>query len=216
MYDRNIEEWREIPGFPGNEASTFGNLRTYWYKVRNKVGRGYHRERWDIPRHLPSSPKEDGYLHTNIYCEPKGKRYTRNVHGLIAHTFIPKPYDYDRVDYTVDHVKSGSESKLDNSVWNLQWLSRADNIKKAYKDGVCDDRINGQKVPIVAYDEWLGVRRYYHGASDAARDLGLVISTIAHSIGKDRRVAGRYYFDYADREDRLLYGYEDMQFIPWI
>ena len=216
MYDRAVELWREIPGYPGNEGSTFGNLRTYWYRVRNKKGRGSHRERWETPRSLPASPKEDGRLHTNIYCEPKGKRFTRNVQTLIAHTFIPKPDDFDEVDYTVDHIKPGPEGKLDNSVWNLQWMSRADNIKKAYREGMCDDRIARQRVPIIAYDSWIDKRRYYHSATEAAKDLGLVTSTIAHSIDKDRLVAKRYQFEYAGREDKLLYEHDDLQFIPWV
>lgn len=215
-YPFGVEIWREIPGFPGYEVSTFGNLRTYWYKVRNKYGRGSHRERWDTPRPLPVSPKADGHLHTNLYCEPKDMRYTRNVQVLIAMTFLPLPDDFEEVDYTVDHIRPGEEGKRDNSVWNLQWLSRPDNIRKAYRDGMCDDRIYRQQVPIVAFDDWTGLSRYYHSIKEASMDLRLNHSTVTHAVDKGYLVANRYYFERAGREDRLLYEQYDLQFIPWV
>lgn len=216
MYDRNVELWREIPGYPGNEASTFGKVRTYWYKVRNKVGRGCHRERWDTPRPLNGTPKEDGHLHTNIYCEPKGKRDTRTIHTLIANTFIPKPDDCDTVDYTVDHIRSGPEGKLDNSVWNLQWLSRGNNVRKAYQDGMHDDRIRERWKPIVAIDEWTGDEIYFDSIKEASNELMIEYSAIAHVLrGKTKRT-GHYRFEYAGGEERLLFGDEDDKLLSWI
>lgn len=214
-YPFGIEIWKEIPGFPGYEASTLGNLRTYWYRVRNKIGRGSHRERWDIPRMLPSSPKECGHLHTNLYCELDGRRYTRSVQVLIARTFLPLPLDFDMVDYTVDHINPGEESKRDNSVWNLQWLSRVDNIKKAYRDGVCDSRIRSQCKPIMLRDLWTDEWTYYESIKDLTYDLYLDRSSISHALAKGNVLRGHYIVEYADGEDVLLYGhdyYEDGEF----
>lgn len=214
-YPFGVEIWREIPGFPGYEASTFGHLRTYWYRVRNKIGRGSHRERWDYPRPLSASPKECGHLHTNLYCALDGKRYTRSVQVLVATTFLPLPDDFNEVDYTVDHIKSGSEGKLDNSVWNLQWLSRADNIRKAYRDGVCDSRIQRQCRPVMIQDRWTGEWIYYDSIKDAANDLGVVQSTLSHAVSDGRNTVSHYTVEYADEEDRLLYGrdyYDDGTF----
>lgn len=208
MY-RRIEEWREIPGFPGNEASTFGGLRTYWYKVRNQRGYGTHRELRDVPRAIPTSMKEDGHLHVNIYCALDGIRYTRTVHVLIAHTFIPKPADFDRIEYTVDHIKSGPEGKLDNSVRNLQWLSRADNIRKAYRDGMCNARIRRQCKPVMVQDLWTDEWTYYNSIKDAAYELGVTHSTLSHAISDGRNKVGHYIIEYADEEDKLLYGLDD-------
>lgn len=219
LYDRNVEEWREIPGFPGNEASTYGNLRTYWYRVRNKKGRGFHRERWDKPRNLPASPKDDGWFHTNIFCEPEGKRFTRNIQVLIAKTFLPRPADFDKVDYTVDHIKPGLKGKRDNSVWNLQWLSRADNIRKAYRDWVCDERIRRSQKPIIATDEWTGESAYFSSIKEAGEELGLDRTNISHALTGQKRsnlVGERYSFEYAGREERLLFGDEDDKLLSWL
>lgn len=214
-YPFGVEIWREIPGFPGYEASTLGNLRTYWHRVRNKYGRGSHRERWDVSRPLSTSFKEDGRLHTNLYCEPENKRYTRNVQVLIATTFLPLPDDFDEVDYTVDHIRPGEEGKRDNSVWNLQWLSRPDNIKKAYRDGVCDARIRRQCKPIMVRDRWTDEWFFYDSIQDVANDLRVDRSTISHALINGNNMVGHYIVEYADEEDKLLYGreyYEDGYF----
>lgn len=214
-YPFGVEIWREIPGFPGYEASTFGNLRTYWYRFRNTKGRGFHRERLDTPRLLSASPKECGHLHTNLYCELDGKRYTRSVQVLIAMTFLPLPDDFDEVDYTVDHIIPGDEAKRDNSVWNLQWLSRPDNIRKAYRDGVCDGRIRRQCRPVMIQDRWTGEWIFYDSIKDAADDLGIVQSTLSHAVSDGRNTVSHYIVEYANEEDKLLYGreyYEDGNF----
>lgn len=210
------EEWREIPGFPGYEASTLGQLRTYWYRVRNKKGRGSHRERWDTPRHLPASIKSDGYLHTNLYCEPKNRRYTRNVQGLVARTYLPLPDDFDEDDYTVDHIRPGPESKLDNSVSNLQWMRRPDNVRKAYKEGRHDERIRKSRKDIIAIDEWTGNECYFSSIQEAADMLGIDRSAISHVLLGDCNRTSHYRFEYAGREERMLYGDEDNQLLSWI
>lgn len=201
----DVEEWREIPGYPGNEASTFGRLRTYWYKVRNSTGYGSHRELRDIPRPIPTSQKEDGYLHVNIYCEPEKRRHTRSVQTLVAHTFIPIPDDYEHIEYTVDHITPGDESKRNNSVRNLQWLTRADNIRKAYREGMCDARIQRQCKPVMIKDMWTDEWTFYRSIKDAARDLGLTHSTLSHAVSDGRYQVSHYIIEYADREDKLLH-----------
>ena len=208
----NVEEWREIPGFPGYEASSVGNLRTYWYKVKSK-GRhgGTHRERLDTPRMLSSKPDDNGYLHTNLYCEIDGKRYTRKVHTLVAKTFLPLPDDYESVDYTVDHIVNGPKGKLDNRVDNLRWLPRSDNIKKAYKEGIHINRIQRSYRDVMVTDLWTGDILYFESISEAARELGLSHSSISHMLRGDCDRVSHYTFEYAGREDRLLYANEEYE-----
>lgn len=201
-----IEEWREIPGFPGNEVSNLGNLRTYWYKVRNEHGYGTHRELRDYPRPIPMHPDDNGYYHVNLYCDLDGKRYTRKTHVLVALAFLPLPDDYGEVDYTVDHINSGPLGKLGNSVENLQWLSRPDNIRKAYRDGMCDDRIRRQCKAVMLQDLWTGDWTYYDSIKDAANDIGIKQNTLAQCIASGRHSISHYIAEYADWEDRLLYG----------
>lgn len=204
-----MEKWKEIPGFPGNEASTLGRIRTYWYKVRNTSGYGTHRELRNIPRMIPMTIEDNGYLHVNIYCDLDGKRYTRKVHVLVAKTFIPLPNDYDSMDYTVDHIEPGPDGKLNNSVGNLRWMTRADNIRKAYEDGMCNDRIQNQCKEVIVTDTWSGCEGYFPSATEAAIMLGFNVSTVLHAIRKNSLVGGRYIIEYIEGEERLLYEHED-------
>lgn len=55
--------------------------------------------------------------------------YTRQVHRLVAQTFIPNPEKLP----TVNH-KNGN--KLDNSVGNLEWMSMKDNVRHAWDTGL--------------------------------------------------------------------------------
>ena len=196
------EIWRDILDFDGYQVSNRGRVRTYWYKTRCAIGYGTCCELRDIPRILPQSDDGNGYMKVYLRDHHTGKRYCKKVHRLVAEAFIPCPDP----DYTVDHVKSGSEGKLDNSVENLRWISRSDNIRKAYLDGMCDDRIRRQNKPVIAVDLWTGDEMYFPSIGEAAETLRVDRCSISHVLVGDYERTGHHYFEYAGREDRLLYG----------
>lgn len=78
---------------------------------------------------IAQSVDTKGYLKVALY---KGnQRYTRRVHVLVAQQFIPTPDNLG--DHpVVDHI---DQDRTHCSVDNLQWVSQADNIKKAYEQG---------------------------------------------------------------------------------
>ncbi len=87
------------------EASTDGHIRNTKTK-----------------RVLHEFPGKDRYLRTQF----DGK--TRLVHRVIAKTFIPNPNILPEVNH-----KDGDKSN--NSVDNLEWCTRSDNLKHAYTHG---------------------------------------------------------------------------------
>lgn len=208
------EIWRDIDGFPGYQVSNMGRVRTFWKKKHYPTGYGTYRYLSDEPAIMHGSDDGNGYLKLMLYSHEDGRRYCRKIHKLVADAFIPHDPAID--GDTVDHIESGPEGKLNNRVTNLRWMPRAENIHKAYRDGMCDARIARQCKPIIVYDTWAGRERYYHSTKEAAEDLGLRQYNIAHAMNRSVKVAGRYYFEHAGREERLLYGGEDDQFIPWI
>ena len=64
----------------------------------------------------------DGYLKVCI------KQKNKSIHQLVAAAFIEN--DQPDLKDTIDHINS---NKLDNSLCNLQWLSRADNVRKYFQ-----------------------------------------------------------------------------------
>lgn len=70
----------------------------------------------------------NGYLKVNLIHN--GKMLQRYVHRLVAETF----YDLNDIDgLCVNHVDG---DKLNNCVWNLEWVSYSDNNKHALRTGL--------------------------------------------------------------------------------
>ena len=208
-----MEEWRDIDGFQGYQVSDHGRVRSFWRKKHYPVGYGTYRYLADTPHILSQSDDGNGYMKLMLYSKQDGKRHCKKVHRLVAEAFLEHECDKD----TVDHIISGSEGKRNNSVNNLRWISRSENIRKAYKDGMCDRRIEGQKKDIIAVDLWTGEEWYFQSINDAARLLGVDRSSISHVLRGDIQRTDHYTFEYAGREERLLYAnYEGYQCFPGI
>lgn len=103
------EQWRDIPGFPDYQASNRGRIRS------RKSGE------WRLLRATPHS--RTGYLAVSLRVD--GRYITRSVHRLIAMAFVGDAKGRD-----VNH-KNGN--KLDNSLTNLEYLTRGDNHRHAYR-----------------------------------------------------------------------------------
>jgi len=66
-------EWRDIPGFPGYQASKCGLIMSLdrFYSVRRRI--------------LKQTPNSGGYLRVSLYV--KGKQFKRSVAHLIYMTW---------------------------------------------------------------------------------------------------------------------------------
>lgn len=199
-----MEDWKDIEGFPGYQVSNQGRVRTFWKKKHYPTGYGTYNYLSENPQIMSQSDDGNGYMKLMLYNRDDGRRYCKKVHRLVAETFLP----HENREDTVDHIVSGHEGKLDNSVNNLRWVPRAENIRKAYRDGVCDERIKRQNKPLIVTDLWDGEERYFPSIGDAADTLHVDRSSISHVLRGDYEKVSHYQFEYADREERLLYGNE--------
>lgn len=205
------EKWKDIEGFPGYQVSNMGRVRSFIRRTHKPKGYGAD---WVIdydypPRIVKASDDGNGYLKVMLYNRNDKKRYCRKVHSLVAEAFIPR---VDGAD-TVDHELSGPEGKLDNSVKNLRWMSRRKNIQKAYRDGVCNDRIERSKKPVILTDIWTGEETYYESVGDAADAIGVHYTSISHALRTEEMKVSHYIVEFAGREEIFLHGcgqyYED-------
>ena len=68
--------------------------------------------------------RDDGYVVVGLKSGVSGRPNVEKVHRLVAQTFIPNPLKLREVNH-INHQKA------DNRVENLEWVSHADNLKKA-------------------------------------------------------------------------------------
>ena len=106
------EVWRDIPGFPDYQASDLGQIRS------RKSGS------WKVLRATPHS--KTGYL---LVSPRRNDKYVaRSVHRLVAAAFLGRANGQD-----VNHING---NKHDNRLRNLEYLSRGDNHRHAYRTGL--------------------------------------------------------------------------------
>ena len=75
---------------------------------------------------LKPSKCGSGYYKITMYH--KGKYYQKMIHSLVASVFIKKDDPYNKLQ--VNHIDG---NKLNNSVNNLEWVTRSENIRHALK-----------------------------------------------------------------------------------
>lgn len=103
------EEWRDIPGFEGYQASTRGRLRSSRHKQFASIG-------WLI---LKPSLSPSGYLMAKL-SDSNFFRFTRGVHGWVALAFhgpVPSGRQIRHLD----------GNKLNNSPGNLRYGTAKEN-----------------------------------------------------------------------------------------
>lgn len=114
------EEWKYIDG--NREiymVSNFGNVKT-----SDRMGaRGYFVKGHILLQRLNSS----GYNRVTLNLNGKSKSYF--VHRLVAKLFVENPNNHDFVNH-----KDGN--KQNNSFDNLEWCTRSENEKHAWKIGL--------------------------------------------------------------------------------
>ena len=198
------ESWKPIEGFYGYEVSDQGRIRSHWKKKHKSTGYGCDWIYDEKTNPIKSSDDGNGYQKVMLYDRESGKRSCKKVHRLVAEAFVP---GQDNMNDTVDHIRSGKEGKLDNRASNLRWISRRENIQKAYLDGVCDERIRLSRKMLLVHDEFTKEELYFPSIKEASYRLGIEQSTISHNIHDARPylIRGRYWAELIEGDERLNY-----------
>lgn len=120
------ELWKDIPGYEGiYQASSKGMIRTANGKITSN--RRNSKRIWKM-RVLKG--RGDSYStgkRVSLWKDGRCKDWL--VARLVALTFLGDPPE----GYTVNHIDG---NRMNNAVENLEWLSRADNIKHGFRTGL--------------------------------------------------------------------------------
>jgi hypothetical protein len=114
MQLRSPEMWKSLPINNLYEVSTNGNIRNA-KNLKQKV--------FDIDKLKLTKTR----IRVNNIVNENGDKRGFYLHRLIAMTFIPNPLNLDEVNH-----KNGDP--YDNRIENLEWISRADNMKHFHEN----------------------------------------------------------------------------------
>lgn len=157
---------KDIPGYEGLYAVTScGKVWSYRKKMflkPYKVGKGY--------------------LKVDLR---KGEgRDQRSIHRLVAEAYIPNPDGLE----TVNHI---DENKENNSVLNLEWMSRADNIRYGTRS---QRSAESRKKPIYCVE----LDTTFASVSEAAEQLNLNAGNVSNVLKGRYKTTGGYHFKYVN------------------
>ena len=107
-YSQHVEEWKIAPSpFSLYAVSTDGHLK--------RISTGHI---------LAENVSKTGYVYAKV--DTRNGRKSKRIHRIVALTYIPNPHKKAEVNH-----KDGN--RQNNSVSNLEWVTRTENMRDATK-----------------------------------------------------------------------------------
>lgn len=115
-----------------------------------------------------------GYREFNL--SKNGKKNLRNLHRILALTFIPNPLNKREVN----HIDG---NKLNNNLDNLEWATRKENAQHAFKTGLCVGK-RGVKCnwTKLTEKEVLEIRRLKEEKTMSSKDIAIMYNVAESNI----------------------------------
>ena len=147
---------KNVQGFENYKISKDGNV---YNNKSNKILKPFLTDR--------------GYLRVSLFKD--NKIHPIRIHRLMAFTYLPLIDGKNEVN----HING---NKLDNSLQNLEWCSRSENIKHAFKLGLCS-REPKRKTTIINTNNGL----FYETIKEAANSIGMLPGTLSNRLSGHRK-----------------------------
>ena len=114
-----MEEWKKIEGYNGDyEISNLGRVKSF--KLDHEMGKIL-------------KPNCDGWGYYAVVLSKNGETKRMKIHRLVAKYFVENPGNKP----CVNHING---AKRDNMADNLEWCTRSENDKHAFKIGLKTQR----------------------------------------------------------------------------
>jgi len=145
---------------------------------------------------IKQSASKKGYLRVRINKE--NKRYTLNVHRMVATAFIPNPDNKPQINHS-------DGNKKNNHTTNIEWSTNQENQDHARKNGLIlpppKGYDNSCSMEVFQYNKYtLELIEKWGSMSEASRALKIPTTNISKSCNRKRIVAGGFIWRYADDE----------------
>ncbi|AKA61524.1 HNH homing endonuclease [Bacillus phage Stahl] len=128
------EIWKDIEGYEGYyQVSDYGRIRSLTRVIKGKTYKS-----------RIMKPKVNSYGYHMITLTNKEQiRKNHAIHRLVAFSFIKNDDPINRKE--VNHIDGKKEN---NEHSNLEWSTRSENMKHAFKTGLASNKNRGLKPPI--------------------------------------------------------------------
>lgn len=166
------ELWREWPQDPRILVSNMGNVVSY------KRGSAY-------PLKVIHNPS--GYQTVSVGHGSNNKQY---VHRLAAETWLDNPDHYEEVN----HING---DKDDNRVENLEWTTRSENLRHAYRTGLKKKTGGSKPTPIRIVE----TGEVFESIAECARRIGCLPANISNCLAGRQSTCRGYHFEYVKEEE---------------
>lgn len=156
------EKWRKIKGWP-YKISNYGRVK------RSKRGISTH-----SGKILKFSVDGSGYRHVFLYNNNR-KRKKFNIHKLVAHYFIGLCPEW----HEINHIDGNKEN---NKLWNLEYVTRSENAKHAYRLGLRDNKGENHPSNKLREEGILEIRRLYKSGSFTQKRIGQMFNVSKFTV----------------------------------